>query len=125
MLSARSGKLIHKDVGKMRAHRFTTISPLNWMGASRGERHSNKTDVHHDSVIKRHVRRIEHGTHVRTRCKLAASTSHAFALQSKARKGVHHGTHAVAVKHRWGIARRPSVHDTILSWHGLTWRASA
>ena len=64
----------------MRAQRFTTISPLNWMGASRGERHINQADVHHDSVIKRHVRRTEHGTHVRTRCKLAASTSHAFAL---------------------------------------------
>ena len=79
-LSARLGKLIHKDVGKMRAQRFTTISPLNWMGASRGERHINQADVHHDSVIKRHVRRTEHGTHVRTRCKLAASTSHAVAL---------------------------------------------
>ena len=80
MLSARLGKLIHKDVGKMRAQRITIISPLNWMGASRGERHMIQAGVHHDSAIKRHVRRTGHGTHVRTRCKLAASTSHAFAL---------------------------------------------
>ena len=79
-LSAWVGKFIHKRVGKIRAQRFTTISPLNWMGASRGERHTNQADMHHDLVITRNVRGTYHGVHVRTRCKLAACTPHALEL---------------------------------------------